>query len=97
MHDVLANIPGGLGVNDTGFVFMATDYAHTYIWSGSGWGYSPMDTGSGYTVTVIGGTFLYASSGGWGFEDGSTYAVSKSDGTTVNVVTPVTTNSWLRR
>lgn len=54
MRDTLANKPTDLGHatwtnhnEDTGFLFYATDYAHTWRWTGTTWEYAPGDRSSG--------------------------------------------------
>jgi hypothetical protein len=53
MRDILSNIPTDLGPNvthptvDTGFLFNATDYLHTWRWTGTTWEYAPGDRASG--------------------------------------------------
>ncbi len=68
MRAALASLPTGLTASDAGFLFFATDYLHTYIWSGSVWSYAPGDEGSGRIVY-----FSVAPRGGlWQKLDGST-------------------------
>lgn len=90
----LAGLPGGLGVNDINYTYQATDYLHIWVWNGSGWHFSATDQGSGYTIVVTGGVLPY---GLWGLFDGSTYAVSRDNGTTFNYVTTVISNTYIRR
>lgn len=43
MQALLADKPADLDVNDTGFLFFGTDYAHTWRWTGTAWEYAPGD------------------------------------------------------
>lgn len=90
MYETLANKPT-LGTDDAGFLFGATDYLHCWKWSGTAWAFAPGDPGSGFISE--GKPDGSAPNGGlWGLADGSTYAVSKSDATTSNIVTVNRTN-----
>lgn len=84
--DVLANIPGGLGANDTGFLFGATDYLHLWRWAGAAWHFAPGDTGSGMIVATGNGIAPFG--GAWAFCDGSGATVATDAGGTTAVVTP---------
>ncbi len=95
MRDVLANIPTGLGANDTTFWFKATDYMHDYNWNGSAWHFNPADPGSDFYTTTL--NPAGPNGGLWGQANGSVYAVAQDNGTTANVTSSVTANSWLRR
>jgi hypothetical protein len=47
MRAALSGIPSGLTLFESGFLFYATDYAHTWRWTGLGWEYAPGDRASG--------------------------------------------------
>jgi hypothetical protein len=81
----LSQIPLTLNVLDAGYQFYASDYKHAYEWNGTGWGFSPMDSGSAY---IVAGGPLAFPGGNWAICDGSTVAVAIANGTTANVITP---------
>jgi hypothetical protein len=88
-RDVMANIPTRLGSADAGQLFTATDYQHTYVWTGSAWEFAAGDA-SGYTV--IGKPDGSPPDGGlWGLCDGSAYDVAQPDGTLASVATQALT------
>lgn len=82
-RETLANKPT-LGTNETGLLYVVTDYNHVLRWSGSAWTWGPGDDGSGY--------YRYSENAptpnGWQVCDGSTVAVLNADATTSNVTTP---------
>jgi hypothetical protein len=94
-RDVLANIPTGLGVDDFGYWFKATDFLHDYNWDGTAWHFATSDPGSDFYTTTL--NPAGPNGGLWGKADGSTYTVAQDNGTTANVTTSVTANTWLRR
>ena len=94
-RDVLANIPVGLGVDDFGYWFKATDYFHDYNWNGTAWHFATADPGSDFLTESL--NPAGPNGGLWGKSDGSTYAVAQDNGTTSNVTTSVLANFWLRR
>lgn len=86
----LADIPAAVGLQDTGLLYFAADYEHSYQFDGADWDYAPGDPGSNYLVA---GSLGDAPDGGkWGLCNGSSYTRSKSDGTTTSVVTRDLTN-----
>lgn len=92
MLDVLANIPT-LGINDSGFNFHASDFAHIWAWDGTAWHFTPGNSSNYYATTATG----FAPVGGvWGKADGSTYTVSIDDATTISVVSINVSGEWLR-
>lgn len=89
MRDVLANKPTDLGwiaTNksiDAGFLFYATDYAHTWRWTGTAWEYAPGDRPSGEI-----GWFTAAPGTGWALCNGSAATRSTSVAGTAAFTTP---------
>jgi hypothetical protein len=79
----LANIPTDLGADDEGFLFYASDYAHTWRWDGSAWAYAPGDR--------VSGEFAYFSADpgvGWAMCDGSSVTRTLTDATTASITLP---------
>ncbi len=96
-QDVLANLPGGLGVNDANFWFRASDYFHNWTWDGAAW---HIQFGGGFTPgTFWTTTFQGPLPGGalWQLCDGSTVNVAQDNGTTAAVTTPVVANQYMAR
>lgn len=91
----LAALPGGLGTDDTNLLFRATDYLHTWRWSGAAWGFDGGDA-SGYLVAVP--VAATPPMGGlWQLCDGSSVLVAQPGATTALVTTPnLTTAPFLR-
>jgi len=83
MRNTLANKPTDLGTNDTGFLFYATDYTHTWRWTGTTWEYAPGDRASGEIAwfTADPGT-------GWKLCNGSSGTRTTATATTAAVATP---------
>jgi hypothetical protein len=77
-----SNLPVGLGVADTGFIFYATDAGHAWMWNGSGWQWAPGDPGSGWIAG-----FESDPGAGWKPCDGSAATVYTSSGGTASVPT----------
>lgn len=96
-EDVLANLPGGLGVNDINLTFRASDYLHSWVWNGSAWHFGAGEQGfypaGSYGIFNPGQVPF----GLWHVCDGGTYAVAQDNATTSNVVTPTVANQYLRR
>jgi hypothetical protein len=77
-RDVLANIPTGLSDGDAGRAFYATDYQHTWLWTGSAWTFGDGDQGSGFIAWYM----VAPRSGKWQLCDGSaSISESRADGT----------------
>lgn len=93
MIGLLAALPT-LSPSDAGFLYYASDYAHTYRWNGVAWGYAPGDDGSDY-FKACGGLPQGA---GWQICDGSTVTRSTSTGSTAAVIVPdlTSTPAYLR-
>jgi len=89
MAGLLAAKPGDLAAADTGFLFAATDYAHTYRWNGTGWEFAPGDSGSGFFED-----FAIAPGPEWQICDGTATTYAKSDGTTAAFTTPILTGAY---
>lgn len=103
-EDVLANIPVGLGVNDTGFIFRASDYLHNWRWSGTAWSLlsaaqSGLQGGSlpGTMLFSLGGPPFGGSGALWHLCDGSMQLVSQEDATLVNTTLPTIANTYFVR
>jgi hypothetical protein len=75
--------PTDLGAYDTGFLFYAADYAHTWRWTGSTWQYAPGDRASGEIAwfTVDPGT-------GWALCNGTSTFRTLGNATTSAITTP---------
>jgi hypothetical protein len=81
-RDVLANIPTGLNAGDAGRTFYATDYQHTWRWTGTAWTYGDGEVGSGFIQWFM----VAPRSGKWQLCDGSAgISESRADGTVVLV------------
>ena len=91
--DVLANIPGTLGLNDTGYLFNGTDYQHVWRWDGTAWHFNV--GGSGTTTITQNG--LPPFGGVWHACDGTTVNVSQDDGTVLGVLTVNVPNLYIRQ
>lgn len=93
----LASIPVGLDDTSRNFTFRATDYLHSWVWSGSAWS---LTTGG-----LPPGTMLFANPGPpfggfgqlWHLCDGATVDVSQNDATLVATVLPTIANTWFVR
>jgi len=89
MRNTLANKPTDLGWKptnktvDTGFLFYATDYAHTWRWTGTTWEFAPGDRFSGEIAW-----FALPLGTGWALCDGSPTTMTTPTATTVAVNTP---------
>jgi len=83
MAGPLAEKPADLGAADVGFLFAATDYKHTYRWTGSAWEFAPGDSGSGFFQD-----FAIPPGSEWQICDGSATTYAKGDGTTAPFTTP---------
>ncbi len=79
--------PTGLGTNDEGFLFYATDFFHKHRWTGSAWEFAPGDPGSKFIVEGI----AVPLGGLWQLCDGTAVTVDQANGTTASVTTPDTT------
>ena len=66
IRDTFANIPTGLGTQDEGTMFQATDYNHTWRWDGTSWRYLDEGDRSGRIEF-----FLVAPTVGWKLMDGT--------------------------
>ena len=78
-----ANMPT-LGLNDAGYLFGDTTYLHTWLWSGTAWGYAPGDCGSQYIVIAAA-----APPGGvWYGCDGTGHTCTTSTGGTTTITPP---------
>jgi hypothetical protein len=79
----VTNKPTDLGAYDTGFLFYAADYAHTWRWTGSTWQYAPGDRASGEIAwfTVDPGT-------GWALCNGTSTFRTLGNATTSAITTP---------
>ncbi len=87
--DVLAQIPT-LSSSEVGGVFSASDYLHSWRWTGVRWHFAPGDA-SGY---VVGRTSGFVPHGGlWAICDGSSVSVAQDDGTISSEATPDTLGS----
>lgn len=89
-RDTLANIPAGGSaptVDDVGLLFYATDYHHTWRWSGSAWSFAPGDDGSGY-IAMFTQAPNCPGSAAWQLCDGSTVARTNATASTSNVTVP---------
>jgi hypothetical protein len=103
-QDTLANIPGGLGVNDTGLPFRASDYLHTWLWTGTAWSLLAASQ-AGLQAGLQPGSTLFSASGPpfggsgqlWHLCDGSTQNVSQENATVVATVLPTITNTYFVR
>lgn len=84
-----------LGANDNALRIRTTDSAHTYIWTGAVWHFDGEGSGS-YILSGTGGYPFGGTAQMWGIANGATYAVSQDDGTTLNVVSIVAPNNYLR-
>jgi len=75
--------PTDLSVYDTGFLFYAADYAHTWRWTGSTWQYAPGDRASGEIAwfTADPGT-------GWALCNGTSTFRTLGNATTSAITTP---------
>ena len=75
--------PTDLGTYDTGFLFYAADYAHTWRWTGSTWQYAPGDRASGEIAwfTVDPGT-------GWALCNGTPTFRTLPNATTAAITPP---------
>lgn len=91
-RDTLGNKPADLGATDAGFLFYATDYAHTWRWTGSAWEYAPGDRASGEFAY-----FMADPGTGWRLCDGATVTRTKSDATTASVTLPNETGGVYRK
>jgi hypothetical protein len=80
----LASIPT-YGPADTGRLYYATDFAHLYWWTGTGWTWGPGDPGS--TIIVLAGPSA-PNAGVWQVCDGSTVTIALPDGTTGSYTVP---------
>jgi hypothetical protein len=93
-----AQVPGvgaTLGLNDNDLRIRTSDTAHVYIWTGTVWHFEGEGSGS-YALSGT-GTFPFGGTAAmWGIANGSTYAVSQDDGTTLNVVSITAANNYLR-
>lgn len=83
--DVIANIPTGLGANDTGFLFAASDYEHLFLWGGSSFNFAPGDPGNQY---IVAGGANPPAGGLWAACDGTSTTVAGGNGSTFGVTTP---------
>lgn len=91
-----ANIPTGLGANDTGLLLYVADYAHLLVWNGNSWTWAPGENGSGFTVTFL---VDPSPTDGWQQCDGSNAIQMLSDGTLnpAFVALPNTPGVWFRQ
>ena len=85
-----ANLPTILGSGDVGIEYQVTDYNHTLIWNGTGWGWAPGDSGSGYMQLFEVDPFPHS---GWHLYDGSVVNYLKFDGTLGMITLPDLTSS----
>jgi hypothetical protein len=84
-RDVLANIPTGLNAGDVGRTFYATDYQHTWRWTGTAWVFGDSELGSGFIQWFM----VTPRAGKWQLCDGSTgVSESRADGTIAPVNFP---------
>lgn len=91
MAAAIASLPS-LGAADAGFRFLATDYRHTFRWTGSAWEFAPGDAGSGFFQD-----FAIAPGAEWQICDGSATTYAKADGTTAAFTTPNLTTGAYRK
>jgi|ERR1035437_3202931 hypothetical protein len=96
-EDVMANIPVGLDAKSIGLTFRASDYLHSWVWSGSAWslvavGLYPGTRVYNLTVPPFGGTSQL-----WHACDGATVLVSQNDASLVSTVLPTIANTWYVR
>lgn len=103
-QDVLANIPGTLGVNDIGYLFRASDYLHNWLWTGLAWSFiaaaqAGLQGGSlpGTTVFSAGGPPFGGAGALWHLCDGATVNVSQENGTVVATALPTIANTYFVR
>ena len=90
--NTLAGIPT-LTAAEAGFRFWATDYQHTWVWSGSAWAWDLQDEGSGYIEVRSQAPRV----GLWQVCDGSTIPVSTTGGGTSSVTIPdLSTAAYLK-
>ena len=92
--DVIANLPGALGVNDKNFQFHATDYFHNWIWNGTAWHLGTGGNPPGFLAFFISPAYLPPGSL-WHLCDGSTQNISQDDGTLVATVLPTVANQYI--
>ena len=93
-----AQVPGvgaTLGPNDNDLRIRTTDTQHLYIWTGTVWHFDGEGSGT-YALSGTGGYPFGGTAAMWGIANGATYAVSQDDGTTLNVVSIVAANNYLR-
>lgn len=62
MYGTLVNLPSGLGKNDTGFLYLASDTYQEYRWSGTAWAEVTQANNLQYalasgTLTLVGGVY----------------------------------------
>jgi hypothetical protein len=88
IESTLANIPAtspaDLDAEDDGTPFWATDFKHTWIWSGTAWEWEEKDEGSGFIQ-------LRATdpvTGYWHVCDGATVDRSNNDGSVTSITLP---------
>ncbi len=93
----LANLTSGLGAQDVGYTYDATDYDRTYIWTGAAYADAPGQPARGQIVffpSTYGGVLV-----GWHLCDGTNpVAISTAVGGVVNIAVPdlITANRFLR-
>jgi hypothetical protein len=87
--------PTDLGTNDAGFLFFATDFAHTYRWNGSAWRYAIEfgDPGSGQIEWWI---VAPNNNGVYQLCDGTSTTRSLNTGATAAVTTPNLVGSYIK-
>lgn len=91
-RDTLANIPAGLGLDHTGFLFHATNYLRTFRWTGSAWEYA---SGERLAKEIIWYPGTLPASG-WALCDGGSVTVTLADATTTSFTTPDLTGQYLK-
>lgn len=91
----IASIPTALlGIYDTGFTFRASDYLHSYIWSGTAWSRTTGGFNPGFTYSVIAVGYL-PSGALWHLLDGTTQPISQNDGALVNTPLATVANTYI--
>jgi hypothetical protein len=87
----LAAKPTGLGADDTGLLYYATDYARTWRWSGSAWANAPGEMAQGAIA------YFDANPGtGWSIADGTTVTYSTTTAGTTSKAKPNAVGAYIK-
>lgn len=95
--NTLANIPGTLGTNDTGFTFKATDYLHNWMWNGAAWHFTTGGIAAGSLFFSTTGPPFGGAGALWHLLDGSTQNISQDNGTVTATLLPTVANEYIAR